>query len=537
MKRRMCSMILTGILVLALSACGGDSGSKKEQNGEQGQNQEQNQGDKTEQSDSQTAQVADELIVLTGSDASTFDPHFCTDSATEIFNKNIFNNLVRFNEEMEIEPDLAKEWSVSEDQLTWTFKLEEGVKFHDGTDFNAEAVKTSFERVLDESLGSPRRSVLAAITKIEAVDEYTVNISTDVPCGALLQQLCHPVAAVISPKSLEDYGEDISTHPVGTGAFKFVEWKTGEELVLERNTDYFKGAPAVEKVYFRVVPEDATRALLLQSGQADVALRLPVTETDRLESDPNVTIQKGDTVMTMYVALNNSKGVLKDEKVRQAMNYAVDKDVIVNDILGGMATVSDSPISPYTWGYNSSMKYACDVEKAKELLTEAGYPDGIELELWTPVGRYLMDTQVCENLQAQWEKAGIHVNIRQWEFQALMSEVKNGGFDMVLLGWSPSTGDADQGLYPVFHSSQFPPNSNRAFYNNPDVDALLDQAKTEVDETARREMYAKAEKTIMEDAAWAFLYYPKQALSYRSNISGIEMLPTEHIMLEKVTKQ
>lgn len=364
-----------------------------------------------------------------------------------------------------------------------------------------------------------------------------MNISTDVPCGALLQQLCHPVAAVISPKSLEDYGEDISTHPVGTGAFKFVEWKTGEELVLERNTDYFKGAPAVEKVYFRVVPEDATRALLLQSGQADVALRLPVTETDRLESDPNVTIQKGDTVMTMYVALNNSKGVLQDEKVRQAMNYAVDKDVIVNDILGGMATVSDSPISPYTWGYNSSMKYACDVEKAKELLTEAGYPDGIELELWTPVGRYLMDTQVCENLQAQWEKAGIHVNIRQWEFQALMSEVKNGGFDMVLLGWSPSTGDADQGLYPVFHSSQFPPNSNRAFYNNPDVDALLDQAKTEVDETARREMYAKAEKTIMEDAAWTFLYYPKQALSYRSNISGIEMLPTEHIMLEKVTKQ
>lgn len=197
MKRRMCSMILTGILVLALSACGGDSGNKKEQNGEQGQNQEQNQGDKTEQSDSQTAQVADELIVLTGSDASTFDPHFCTDSATEIFNKNIFNNLVRFNEEMEVEPDLAKEWSVSEDQLTWTFKLEEGVKFHDGTDFNAEAVKTSFERVLDESLGSPRRSVLAAITKIEAVDEYTVNISTDVPCGALLQQLCHPVAAVI----------------------------------------------------------------------------------------------------------------------------------------------------------------------------------------------------------------------------------------------------------------------------------------------------------------------------------------------------
>ena len=168
---------------------------------------------------------------------------------------------------MEIEPDLAKEWSISEDQLTWTFKLEEGVKFHDGTDFNAEAVKTSFERVLDENLGSPRRSVLAKTAKIEAVDEHTVNISIDSLCGALLQQLCHPVAAIISPKSLEDYGEEISTHPVGTGAFKFVEWKTGEELVLERNPEYFKGAPTVEKVYFRVVPEDATRALLLQSDR------------------------------------------------------------------------------------------------------------------------------------------------------------------------------------------------------------------------------------------------------------------------------
>ena len=241
--------------------------------------------------------------------------------------------------------------------------------------------------------------------------------------------------------------------------------------------------------------------------------------------------------MTMYVALNNSKGVLQDVKVRQAMNYAVDKDVIVNDILGGLATVADAPIAPDTWGYASTKTYECDVEKAKELLAEAGYPDGIELELWTPVGRYLMDTQVCENLQAQWEKAGIKVNIRQWEFQALMSEVKKGEFDMVLLGWSPSTGDADQGLYPVFHSSQFPPNSNRAFYNNAEVDQLLEGAKTEVDEQVRMEMYKNAEQLIMDDAAWTFLYYPKQALTYRSNISGIEMLPTEHIMLENVVKE
>ena len=524
MKRRFTAMVLSVLMTatVMMTGCGGqESGStgEKQNNTETG-----TQGDET-------------LIVLTGSDASTFDPHFCTDSATEIFNKNIYNNLVRFNQDMEIEPDLAKEWTVSEDSLTWTFQLEEGVKFHDGTDFNAEAVKTTFERVLDESLGSPRRSVLEAIKEVNVVDDYTVDIVTETPCGSLLQQLCHPVAAIISPAAIEEYGTDISTHPVGTGPYKFKEWKTGEAVIMERNEDYFKGAPQVAGVEFRVVREDATRALLIQSGQADVALRLPVTETQRLESDANVTIEEGNTVMTMYVALNNSKGVLQDVKVRQAMNYAVDKDVIVNDILGGLATVADAPIAPDTWGYASTKTYECDVEKAKELLAEAGYPDGIELELWTPVGRYLMDTQVCENLQAQWEKAGIKVNIRQWEFQALMSEVKKGEFDMVLLGWSPSTGDADQGLYPVFHSSQFPPNSNRAFYNNAEVDQLLEGAKTEVDEQVRMEMYKNAEQLIMDDAAWTFLYYPKQALTYRSNISGIEMLPTEHIMLENVVKE
>ncbi|HHT62603.1 MAG: glutathione ABC transporter substrate-binding protein [Bacillota bacterium] len=508
------------IVVMAVfaAACGGNTEPAEESSG----------GDEL--------QVAQELIVLTGSDASTFDPHFCTDSATEIFNKNMYNNLVRFNSEMELVPDLAESWSVSEDNLTWTFKLRQGVKFHDGTPFNAESVKVSFERVLNPDTGSPRRSVMEIIDKVEVVDESTVNITTKTPCGSLLQQLAHPVAAIISPTALDTYGEEYSSHPVGTGPFKFVEWKIGEELVLERNEDYFDNPPQVAKVYFRVVPEDATRSLLLESGSADIAMRLPVTEVERLEGNAEISISESDTVMTMYVALNNNKGALKDARVRQALNYAVDKSVIVNDILGGLATVADAPISPYTWGYASIGTYPYDVEKAKQLLDEAGYANGLELELWTPVGRYLMDTQVSENLQAQWAEAGINVKIRQWEFQALMSEVKKGEFDMVLLGWSPSTGDADQGLYPVFHSSQWPPASNRAHYSNATVDKLLEDAKLEVDSEKRAELYKQAQQIITDEAVWTFLYYPKQALAFRSNISGIEVLPTEHILLEDVVK-
>ncbi|MGI6684168.1 MAG: glutathione ABC transporter substrate-binding protein [Bacillota bacterium] len=508
------------IMVMAIfaTACGGNTKPAEESSG----------GDES--------QVAQELIVLTGSDASTFDPHFCTDSATEIFNKNMYNNLVRFNSEMKLVPDLAESWDVSEDNLTWTFKLRQGVKFHDGTPFNAEAVKVSFERVLNPDTGSPRRSVMEIIDKVEVVDENTVNITTKTPCGSLLQQLAHPVAAIISPTALETYGEEYSSHPVGTGPFKFVEWKIGEELIMERNEEYFDDPPQVAKVYFRVVPEDATRSLLLESGSADIAMRLPVTEVERLEGNADISLSESDTVMTMYVALNNNKGALKDTRVRQALNYAVDKSIIVNDILGGLATVADAPISPYTWGYASIGTYSHDVEKAKQLLAEAGYADGLDLELWTPVGRYLMDTQVSENLQAQWAEAGINVKIRQWEFQALMSEVKKGEFDMVLLGWSPSTGDADQGLYPVFHSSQWPPASNRAHYNNATVDKLLEDAKVEVDSDKRAELYKEAQQIITDEAAWTFLYYPKQALAYRSNVSGIEVLPTEHILLEDVVK-
>lgn len=526
MKRKYLSILLVLILAFSMVACSGDDDNEPV---------DSNNG-ATNNQDKGTTDVVEDLIVLTGSDASTFDPHFCTDSATEIFNKNMYNNLVRFTSDMELIPDLADSWEISEDQLTWTFKLKEGVEFHDGTPFNAEAVKVSFERVLNPDVGSPRRSVLVIIDKVEVVDEYRVSITTSTPAGSLLQQLAHPVAAIISPTALDTHGEKISDYPTGTGPFKFVEWKIGEEIIMESNEDYFNGAPKIGKLIFRVVPEDSTRSLLLESGQADVAMRLPVTELQRLESKDSIEVDKSDTVMTMYIAINNNKGPLKDARIRQALNYATDKNIIIDHILEGMGTLSDSPISPSTWGYNSIGAYEHDVEKAKQLLTEAGYPDGIDLEIWTPIGRYLMDTQVTENLQAQWADAGMNVSIRQWEFQALMEEVKKGEFDMVLLGWSPSTGDADQGLYPVFHSTQWPPASNRAHYANDTVDKLLEDAKIETDSAKRLQLYKEAEQIIMDEAAWVFLYYPKQAVSYSSDISGMEVLPTEHILFEKVVK-
>ena len=483
------------------------------------------------------APVAEQLVVLTGADASTFDPHFSTDSATELFNKNMYSNLTRFNAEMKIEPDLALSWSTSADGLQWTFNLRPNVTFHDGSKLTAEDVKVSFERILNPETGSPRRSVLSSIQKVEVKDPLTVVLHTKHPTGALVQFLAHPAAAIISSTALKIHGKNLSKNPVGTGPFKFKEWKLGEEIVLERFEGYYDSAPNVRNVHFRIVPEDSVRALLLQSNQADVAMLIPATEVKRLSSDPNIKAMEVTSVMTYYYALNCTKPVLSDARVRQALNYALDVDLIVNNILEGQGEVADAPLSKLTWGYSSIKKYPYDPEKAKALLAEAGYPNGIELELWHTVGRYLMDVQINENAQAQWAKAGIKINIRQWEFQALMQAVKKGEHDMVYLGWSPSTGDADQALYATLHGSQWVPQSNRALYKNESVDKNLADARVEVDPKVRAELYRQAMTTILEECPWVFMFWPKEVLMYRSNVDGLVFLPTQHLLLGKVTKK
>ncbi|MCL1848598.1 MAG: glutathione ABC transporter substrate-binding protein [Clostridiales bacterium] len=477
-----------------------------------------------------------DLIVATGTDASTLDPHLCTDSATEVLNRNIYQNLVRYNEEMKIIPELATDWSVSADGLVWTFNLKNGIKFQDGTPFNAEAVKVNFERILSPDTASPRRSVLEMIAEVEAKDDATVLITTAYPCGSFLQQLCHPAGGIASPKAIGEYGLDLGRNPCGTGPLMLKEWRPAERLVFDAYADYHDGAPQFNSITFNIVPDDSVRAMLIEAGECDVALRLPVNEVKRLRGTSNLVITESATIMTMYIALHNQNGALKDQRIREALNLAVDMDSIVKNVVSDFSEVADSVISPYTWGYAPIGAYPYDPERARALLKDAGYENNYEFTLWTPVGRYLMDLQVAEAIQGQLANVGVKMNIQQWEFQALMDEVKKGEFDAVLLGWSPSTGDADQGMFPVFHSTQFPPGSNRAHYANAEVDELLDGAKREVDAGKRAQMYADAQRIIMEEAGWLLLYYPKQALTTTDKVSGIELLPTEHMLFAKTIK-
>jgi ABC-type transport system substrate-binding protein len=448
-----------------------------------------------------------DLVVGTGTDASTLDPHLCTDSATEVINKNIYNNLVRFDTNMKLVPDLATEWKLAKDGLTWSFNLRRGVTFQDGTPFNAAAVKFNIERVLDPRTASARRSVLAMVKSVEVVDDTDVKIVTSYPCGSFLFQMAHPVAAMVSPAAVAKWGnQKFGLNPCGTGPFKLVRWDSGEKLEFAPFEHYFEGAPKLKSLTYKIIPEDSTRALLLESGRIDVAFRLPVTEIQRLTADRTLGIITTPTIMTMYVALNNQKGPFKDPRVRQALNYAVNKASIVKDVVDGYATVADSVIPPGVWGYAKIGAYPFDPAKARKLL-------------------------------AQMAAVGVKMKIQTWDFQALMSEVKKGQFDSVLLGWSASSADADQAMYPVFESTQWPPNSNRALYKNAMVDKLLNGARKETNPIKRAQMYKDAQKQIMADAPWITLCYPKQSVAFRYNIGGIEVLPTEHVLFARTTKR
>ena len=534
MKSKGLLLLILLSLCLVFTACG-----EKQPPASGPQTNEQPQTNNQPETTEPAVDLDQELIFLTGTDYSTFDPHYSVGNDVEMITKNMFNYLVKrdFNNNMEIVPDLAESWEVSDDGLTWTFHLREGVKFHDGTPFTAEAVKVTFERLLDPDNGCPNRSVLAAISEINIINDYTIDLVSEAPSGNFLAQLTHPVSVILCPTTLEQYGKDFATHPVGTGPFKFVEWQAGTHAILERNEDYFEGAPTIARIIWRIVPDPTTRALLIEAGDADIARNLDSSDIERLQNNPNVEVDISPTILAMQVQLNISKdGPLQDIRVRQALNYATDNQSIIDNVLGGIAEPADSPMSSMVWGYTPIGNYPYDPDKAKELLKEAGYEDGINLEMWHSVGRYQMTTQCVEVLQAQWAKVGINVSLTSFEHPAMIAIATNGEdgpFDLIYTGWSPSNVDGGRALDTLMTSER---TYNYGRYSDAKFDDLCMQAKVETDLVARAELFKEAQQIAMDGAPWVFLWIAGQATAYGSNISGLQIQPTEHVLLKDVVK-
>lgn len=481
------------------------------------------------------------LRFLFGVDATTLLGPNIPDSISNIVASHILEGLIDVDENLKIIPCLAERWEVKENGTAYVFYLRKGVKFHDGEDFNAYAVKTHFDYVLNSSLRNV--GMFKGILKeVLVLDQYTVEFRLFQPYTPILYRLATSSAAwILSPKSIEKYGNDpalFGRNPVGTGPFIFKEWKVGERIELVRNPNYWQnGLPYLDGIVFSVVSEDVSRVNQVRAGDADIMYNPPPALLPALEQDPRLQLKTIPTVRVIYIGLNSRQAPLNDLRVRQALNYAVDKEKLCKVIMRDMARPSDSPLSSITYGYVPTGGYPYDPQKARQLLKEAGYSN-LKLELITPKGRYLNDYETAIALQGMLKEVGVTVDVKPMEWgtyvgKILSSKPEDWDYQMFLLGWAPGTAEGHWVLFPLFHSinqmgsPQGTARYNNFFYSNPKVDELIDKIGSELDEKKLMEYYAQAQKIILNDAPWIFLYEMKIATVMRKEIKDLKIYPIE----------
>jgi ABC-type transport system substrate-binding protein len=476
------------------------------------------------------------LTVALSVEVLSLDTHRSTGTPAEIVRKHIYEGLVKADEQNQISPLLATGWEVSEDQKTWTFTLRDDVMFHDGTPFNAEAVKVNLERLIDPNSGSERTGQYAFIDKVDVVDEFTVAITTKEPFGAFLANMAFGGGSFMSPAALEKYGQDIGSHPVGTGPYMFKEQVGGESVTLVRNENYWGEAPYFDEIEFVVVKEDATRVNLLQTGQVDFIVNVPAVDIPLLEANPDLAVTIRPSTRVAHIGINTMKGPLQDVRVRQALNYAIDREALVDGVLGGVGLPATSIVSPMTWGYADVSPYTYDPDKARELLAEAGYPNGFKAKLWTPSGRYFMDKQTAEAVQAMFADIGVETDLQVLDWGAYLDELRKtpedgNDVELYLLGWETTTGEAGYILERVFDSASVPPAGwNTMFYTSDELDQLTAEAQSTTDQTVRAELLGQAQAVAVDDAPWVLLYVYQQIVAHRADLEGVQYFPNETML-------
>lgn len=490
------------------------------------------------------------VIVGLQAEPTTLDAPQLSDYNTARAAMGMYDSLTRFKDEStEIEPGLAESWEISDDGLVYTLHLRQGVKFHDGADFNAEAVKFNIERqiVPDHPAAESGEFPYAEFTwgmldKVEVVDDTTVKLTLKERFAPFLNHLAMHPAAMVSPEAINQHGKDISNHPVGTGPFKFVSWTPGVEVVLEKNPDYWRGAPHVDRVIYRPIIEDQSRLTELESGGVNFIVNIPPDDLARLKEDARFTTVEQPGMHAWWVAFNQSRPPFNDSKVRQAVNYAVNKKAIVDNLLKGTGTLAINPLPPVVWSYTDQIQtYDYNPEKAKQLLTEAGYPDGFTCNFWVPESGSGMQQPVAMGtaIQADLKAVGIDCQIEQFEWGTYLDKVivppDKAEYDMFEMSWIGDNGDPDNHLYILLSGDQWPPNGyNMGFYKNDKVDALLREARTTLDKAKRTELYQEAQKLIAEDPPWLLVDHEAQIVVMDKKIKDFKLHPTGPFRFENV---
>jgi peptide/nickel transport system substrate-binding protein len=504
------------------------------------------------------------LIFACSGDADKLDPADVTDGESTARTDSIFEGLVEYKEgTAEIQPCLATSWVTSTDGKNITFTLRQGVKFHDNTTFNADAVVFSFERQYNTSHPYHQYGewaywgyMFSDIAKVEKIDDYTVKIVLSKPNAAIMTSLAMFTVAIVSPTNAAKYGADAFKKPCGTGPFKFVEWVKDDHITVVANKDYWRGAPKLDKVIYRVITDPSARLLAVQAGEIQGMEFPDPASLASIEANADLKLLTKEGMNVGYLAMNNGYGYNDSNKngmhdqnepwvktpgyfapftnrsVRQAVNYAIDKTSIVKNLYKGTAIVAKNGMPPFMLGYNNSVvDYPYNPVKARELLNESGYPNGFNTTLWVmPVSRpYMFDpAKIGEAIQGYLEAVNIHVTIYQIDWSTYLAKTQAGEHPMCLLGWTGDNGDPDNFMNVLYGANQCTLGTagNVAFYNNTKVQDLLSAALQTYNTSERAQLYKDAQGIIHEDAPFVYLAHANQDLVFTKNVQGFVLNPT-----------
>lgn len=536
-------MALLGVLILILAACTDDSNVEEE----------------TTEGEGAASEEGGTLTLAMPSDAVSMDPHGSNDVPSEQIRDTIYEPLLTQDENFEIVPVLAEEYEQIDD-TTWEFKLREGVTFHDGSEFNADVVKANIERVKDVAKASPRSFLLDMVSEVNIIDDYTVELVTEYPFAPLANNLTHGAGKMISKDlidadyqqaldeagselSLEEYyelraeggdeheavaneissfvGQLVESEPVGTNYFKFESRSPGEQTAVVRNDDYWGDTALLDGVNFKVVSEPGSRIAELESGSSDAILATLSSNIERVDSNEDVTLLRNDSVSIDYIGFNTEKEPFNDPRVRQAITHAFDSEAVLEGVYNGSGTPAEAPLAPGVLGYSEDLEgLDYNMERAQELLDEAGVedltinlmvnddnPERVDVALW---------------LQESLSTLGITVNVEQVEWGAYLAATGAGEHDMFILGWSNSTGDPDNGIAPLFHSENIGDTGNRSFYNNPELDSILDEARQSTEESEREQLYMDAQQILVDEAPAIFIRHGENLNAHGNHVEGFE---------------
>lgn len=486
--------VLVALLLATLSACGGGR-----------------EVDMDDEGGDSAGGEGGTLIAAIGGEPDQLDPHVTSSYFSFQVLENVYDTLVEPDEDLAMQPALAESWETSDDGLTWTFTLREGVTFHDGSDFTADDVVYSFNRIIDEELSTSWR--FSAVKSVKAVDDTTVEIKVNQPSPNLLANIGgFKGVAIVSEDNVKS--GDIKTEPIGTGPFQVDSFTPGDSIDLSANPDYWGGAPALDGVTFQFIPEASTAMAALRSGEVHWTDSVPPQEVDSLGDDDTLEVGQVGSNDYWYLATNEARPPFDDERVRQAIAYAIDREAITESVMYGNATVNQLAIPESSSWYTEYAPYSTDPDKAEELLAEAGVED-LKMEIMVS-SDYPETVTAAQVIADQLDEVGIDLEIRTLDFGTWLDEQGEGNWDMLMMGWLGNI-DPDDFYYGQHHSKG---TNNYQKYSNPEVDQLLDEGRVETDEEARKELYAEAAQIIADEASYIYLYNPDVLQVWSTDLSG-----------------